>query len=424
MRILLVSKHYADASPRSFRWTAIAERWAAGSHEVEVISGRHRDGPSRLVTNGVILHAVGAVTPVPAASGRVSPRWKEVLRGGPAGRVKRLLQSAWAGVRWPDESWNWFPSAIGAARAACRAAAPSALISVSDPFTSHLVGLALKRSYPRLRWVADVGDPFSLLTKVRRNNARLYSGLNRRLERAVFDGADAVTFTTEATKAAYTGLFPALARKFHVIPPLAPAAPLASALPAFPATGKLRLVFSGTLDRRTRKPSGLLALFAALEGTSAWDGLELHFFGRVSDCEESFSPYAGLLGRKIFVHGQVDRNTALGAVWSSDVLVNIGFDELPLQLPSKAAEYLAAGKPVLTVYSRQDDCSVGFFAGHPDALALPAPAGAPDTEDVARLSRFLERRREIPESLLEPLRRPHRLESVAGAYLSLIAGSA
>ena len=125
-------------------------------------------------------------------------------------------------ILWPDATFPWIVPALARSRSLVRAHRPDALITVSHPFSSHLVGLALKRAFPALRWIVDVGDPFALLRETPLNNPRLYGGLNRRAEHHVLQQADAVAVTVESARAAYRDAFPDVAGKIIVAaPPLA-----------------------------------------------------------------------------------------------------------------------------------------------------------------------------------------------------------
>src|SRR5262249_42877736 len=58
--ILIVSYIYApDHSPRAYRWSAIAEHWAAQGRRVEVIAGWKSGDARREDRSGVTVHRVG-----------------------------------------------------------------------------------------------------------------------------------------------------------------------------------------------------------------------------------------------------------------------------------------------------------------------------------------------------------------------------
>jgi hypothetical protein len=385
MRLLIVTYLYApDRSPRAFRWTALAERWAEAGHEVTVVAA----GPTATERrNGVTVHRV--------------PGWlrRSAMPGvtDPGGSRRPLLKSVYdrtlKRVLWPDYAFDWYLPSLRRARAI----AADRLVTVSHPFTPHLVGLALKRRH----WLADIGDPFSLLDETPLNNGALYARLNRKVERQVLARADAAAVTVETARTAYAAVFPESAGKIAVIPPLL-------SLPGpgdnpLPADGT-HLVFVGTLYRALRSPAPLLRLFQQMSRQRP--DLALHFFGDVHDCRSFFEP----LPESVHLHGPVPRAAAAAAMRHAAALVNIG-NATPHQVPSKLVEYVAAARPIINLAATPSDTSATFLAGH------PALCAASDPEAVLR---FLDERRSVPAAWVERFLAPYRLGAVAGAYERLL----
>ena len=109
--------------------------------------------------------------------------------------ARTLYDATWRHLFWPDYACLWQRPALARAKSLCGAETFDAVITVSHPFTGHLVGRSLKRVLPGLRWIADIGDPFSLADTVASNNQLLYRGLNKRTEAAVLRECDAVSVT-------------------------------------------------------------------------------------------------------------------------------------------------------------------------------------------------------------------------------------
>jgi hypothetical protein len=384
MRLLVVTYLYApDRSPRAFRWTALAERWAAAGHEVAVIAAGAAATERR---NGVTVHRVPGWLRRSATPG---------AGGGPARRslAKAIYDRTLKRVLWPDYAFDWYFPALRRARAV----PADRLVTVSHPFTPHLVGLALKHPH----WLADIGDPFSLLDETPLNNGALYARLNRHAERRVLARADAVAVTVESARAAYGAVFPESAGKIAVVPPLL-SLPEPDDNP-LPASGT-HLVFVGTLYRALRNPAPLLALLKEMR--RGRPDLALHFFGDVHDCRPLFEkPHEG-----VHLHGPVPRATAAAAMRHAAALVNIG-NATPHQVPSKLVEYVAAARPIVNLARAASDTSAAFLAGHP-ALC--------EAGDAAAVLRFLDERRSVPAAWVERFLAPYRLDAVARAYERLL----
>lgn len=384
MRLLIVTYLYApDRSPRAYRWTALAERWAAAGHEVSVTTAGAAATEKR---NGVIVHRVpGWLRSSATAGGSPSTARRSLLKAVYDRTLKRVL--------WPDYAFDWYLPALRRARAL----EADALVTVSHPFTPHLVGLALRSR----RWIVDIGDPFSLLEEAPLNNSALYSALNRRAERRVLAGADGVAVTAEGARAAYAKAFPECAGKIAIVPPLL-SLPRPGPNP-LPADGE-HLVFVGTLYRALRNPAPLLALFRELRRKRPT--VALHFFGDVHDCRELLDPAP----EGIHVHGPVPRATAAAAMRHATALVNIG-NATPHQIPSKLVEYVAAARPIINIAVSPADTSTSFLEGHP-ALC--------EARDADAVLHFLDEKRSVPADWVDRFLAPYRLDAVAAAYDRLL----
>ncbi|MBV9523525.1 MAG: glycosyltransferase, partial [Alphaproteobacteria bacterium] len=333
-----------------------------------------------------------------------------------AGAARAIYAATLRRVFWPDYAFHWYPAAVAKARALVRARPFDAIISISHPFTPHLVGLALKRARPELRWIADIGDPFSLSDTIALNNRALYHGLNRRAEAAVLRRADAAAVTLEQCRLAYGEAFPGTAAKLAVIPPLLSLATPMPARSAHLAAPGLHLACIGTLYRALRDPGFLLALFAALRRRRA--DLHLHIFGTLNDCAPCFAPHRAEIGRSIHLHGMVPREDAGAAMRSADILVNIG-NSTAHQLPSKLVEYAAAARPILNLAAAAGDSATDFLAGYPSVLTLGA-AGPPDEAAITAALAFISAPPPIDAEAARRFLQPYTIERVAAAYERLI----
>jgi glycosyltransferase involved in cell wall biosynthesis len=414
--LVIVSFSYAPRlNPRAFRWTALAERFAALGHPVDVVTSWLPEGADHELRNGVRVHRVGWKLLEGARSGIGGAR--PAPSAARPSSIASLGRRLWRSLCWPDVTANWYFAARDAAAQLLAARPGAALISVAPTFTAVAVGHALKGRDPGLAWLIDLGDPFSFQVENPPNNRFLYAGLNARFERAAFHAARAVAVTNQRTAARYGAEFPESAAKISVIPPLLSADFPASA-PAAPRGGPIRMVFLGTLYRGLREPDFLLELFAA-----ARDGeqppLELHFYGETGAGAQAFERYRERCRGRLFVHGVVSREQALAATREADVLVNLG-NQTSFQLPSKVVEYAAAGKPVVNIAPHREDSSIEFFQAYPLALNIISEGRAPDAAQIARFREFLAHPAAPDAAALETFLRPFRLEQVAARYLELI----
>lgn len=420
MRLLIITYSYPPAlTPRAFRWSAIAAELARRGHEVHVLCAA--SGESELGEDGVVVHYVrdwlldGASRVSAGAQAASAMRarggWRTRLRGG--------VRALWRSLYWPDFACGWVIPAACAVRALHAEHRYDWIISVSHPFTGHLVGLLSNAC--GARWFVDIGDPFHLMDEPAPNNRRLYRWLNRAVEARVVAGADVLSVTTESTQHLYATHFGLPAERLVVVPPLLS---LPSSPPSTPhaADAPLRLVFVGTLYSQLRSPRFLLAcltaLQAALRESPVCRRVELHFYGAMNDCADEVATCTPALRDAVVTHGMVGRTEVLQAMVDADVLVNIGNDS-EAQLASKVIEYMAIGKPILNLVSLARDTSVAALADYPAALTLARDAGLSPATVVA-LRDFVLAPPTVPPAVAAAVRERYSAANIAARYAALL----
>jgi hypothetical protein len=266
-----------------------------------------------------------------------------------------------------------------------------AIITVSLPVTGHLLGLEARRmrgSTPAPFWLADIGDPFSFQLNPP-NNRFLYQRKNLRLERKILESADAVTVTTPATLHAYEAQFGTRAvARMSVIPPVL----------------SVHQVPGNTVQAQSAKPD--------LRGR-----LEVHFYGEIFP--EFYNRLREAPG--IHLHGLCSREDAWAGMQQMDFLLNIG-NTTDFQLPSKAVEYLATGKPVLHLSYVANDPFTAMFGEGASVLTLSVENGKVREEMIQPWLEWLESEK-MP---MDPVSIKERVasflvENVAAKYLAIIS---
>lgn len=350
----------------------MAKELAKIGHEVEVLCASRNEG--RVAEDGVVVHRVRDW--LLNASSRVTAANSERASKQPVGALTTLkaylrkpVRSLWRALHWPDYAVGWLIPAFLMTRALIKANQYDWVITVSHPFTSHLVGLLSKPRSAGANWLVDIGDPFYLMSDPSPNNRMLYGWLSNLVERSVIAKADAISVTTKSTRAIYEEYSPAVLGKVHVISPLL-------SLPDFhercsPASNDsnqpIRLVFIGSLYKNLRSPRQLLSYFEKLVESVGEKGVELHFYGAVNDCGPDFATCPQLIRPYLFLHGLVSRQEAVNAMNKADILVNIG-NKSESQLASKVIEYMAVGKPILNFISIDRDTSVEALGDYPSLV--------------------------------------------------------
>lgn len=432
MRFLVLAYSYQPfTNPRAIRWTALAEHWAASGYDVDVVCGWKPGLLRKQTLQGVRVHRVGG-----SLSERIRSRMRpqrdsgKMETAGPRPQSNRLIRKlaktchdlTWKKLYWPDAYCLWYAAALRASRQLLETRKYDALLSVSIPFTSHLVAHQLRKSLRGAAWLADVGDPFSFSSATPPNNTSIYHRTNVAWEGKVFRATDHISVTSDQTADRYRQMYPDCASKLVVIPPLVsdsiePVAPG----PHWKTTDRsIRLVFTGTLYRAIRNPQFLFDVFERLLRTPLGSRLELHLYGLVNDCRDLVERYQTRLGEHLHVHGPVSVKKSREAIADADVLINLG-NRTECQLPSKIVEYAATGKPILNISSIAADSSAIFLKDYPALLTVCGNENDPTTAQIERLTHFLKSPPLVNRVSLEHWLARYRTGHVAQMYEQLIA---
>lgn len=432
-RILIVTHGYFPMhNPRAFRWTAIAEKWVDEGKSVDVITA-WTPGLSRCENaEGVHVYRVGGgilerIRKRLDSSGAALTRVEERdVRESQSQSIKKsrlktlakiLHDLIWRNLYWPDYTCLWYFAAVSKARKLMSENNYQSLISVSIPFTGHLIGRRLKRENPDVHWMVDIGDPFCFAPYDRHNNRLLYDKLNYSAERKVFEQADSVSVTTSLTANEYAKLFPNAKHKIVVICPLVSVSDKTSnAAELLPDNSAKKLLVIGTLDSLMRSPDVFLNIVDHVARKVPGQTMEIHFIGSHRGIDSLFEHYETPSNLKVIRHGLCPRSEVITAMTDADILVNIG-NQSVCQLPSKIVEYVWAGRPILNISRVTEDSSSIFLKDYPALLDLYIDGATPSEDQVEQLARFVTEPPPLVEkSVREQLLVPFNIETVVAAY--------
>lgn len=339
-----------------------------------------------------------------------------------AGR-SRLLRY----LTFPDNKTGWVAPAVLRARQLLRAQPFDALLTISPPHSTHLAGLALKRLFPELPWVAQLHDPWVSFDAPPSDWA-LARGASY-LERQVVTVADEVLLATDEARSRYLARYPELPPgKLGVLvngydPADFPAPKPAPTAAAGASARPLRFVHLGTIYGG-RDPLPFLSGVASLIAAGAIDRRDVQI-ELIGDCEPlaavNAAVAAGGLEGVVTVTGQIDHAQALARMLAADVLLLLAQGQ-PCQIPAKLYEYLHTGKFVLAF---TDGASARVIeetgAGR---VVAPGQDPAPALREIVALHRSGELARWAARAdKLAPYQARH-LAEVLAARLNALAGEA
>lgn len=302
--LLITHDFFPDNSPNTYRWLNVLKEWKRNRDiEIYVVASKQdgfldyeeihgirifRTGDSWFnKIKGKLLRVSNTKENVPSAVG--NKVYKESL-------LRKIYNLTWKKIYFPDFAFLWQKSAYKEAQKLIKENDIENVITVSWPFSGHVVGSKLKKNND-IFWIADTIDPFYLSKAV--NNNFLYNSLNYKYEKKILESADVVTVLTEKLKNKYASLYPAIAKKIVVNHNIFIPYNI-NFIDKNKDSDKIKLVFVGTLTPITRSPKKILDFFVALlKYKDLQDKLELYFYGNVKQCSLIFNEYSDLLEKNI-----------------------------------------------------------------------------------------------------------------------------
>jgi glycosyltransferase involved in cell wall biosynthesis len=274
--------------------------------------------------------------PIPASIGR---------KMSPLGFTERVLRK----FCFPhDEAMLWSWPVVRAAEKLISEGSIRAIFSTAPPLNTHLAALWLKRRYG-LPWIADFRDP------LRDNSFRATTGLpgavDRTVEAAIFDHADALIAVTDAIAGAWCKNYPQWKQKFHIIWNGFDPQEIVRPEPTPQREYKL-MAHVGNLYG-VRQPVKVLSALQKLRGHLT-AGVRVLLVGHMD--EQIRTNHAALFAEleargSLECRPVVPRAEALRLMSQADYLLLLDIHESPqaYAVPAKLFEYLRLGRPILAL---------------------------------------------------------------------------
>lgn len=425
-KVLIISyDFFPDNSPNTYRWLNVIKEWERNNVEVFVVASK------KIGVSFFDYEQLGNIK-IYRVGGSLIDKFKQKLINSNEKKdsnikserkldhpkksfIKKLHDVTWKKIYFPDFAFLWQSPAYKIAEKIIKKEGIYNVITVSWPFSGHVVGARLKKKYD-IHWVADTIDPFCLSNAV--NNNFLYHRLNYIYENEILKTADIVSVLTEKLKEKYTSMFPSLKGKMVVNHNVFIPYSNSSRIPK-KSNDKIKLVFVGTLTPITRSPENLLKFFVSLlEIENLKERLELYLYGDTNQCLEIINKYDFFINKNFFIKGFVPRESIPFILNEADVLVNIGNNN-EFQEPSKILEYVFLGKPILNVCTIENDSSKEMLKEYPLNLNIN-PNEIEDPKKCAEVYDFLVKRKYVSTSLIDTILDKYLLKEVQKRYFEML----
>jgi glycosyltransferase involved in cell wall biosynthesis len=289
-------------------------------------------------------------------------------------------------ICWPDNTFFWIIPAIKLTKKYLLKRKYFAIISVSHPFSNHIIAMIAKNRFVDTKWIMYMNDPFKYTKLLPVNNKMLFSSLNSLMERRAIRIADKHVCSFELARY-YRKQKKTEILKIPVIECIKPP----SKYNPF-RNEKVIIVFCGSLYKSIRDPSYFLNIASSfiVEGR-----IEVHIYGHVGDCAEIIRSSKLKCGDGIKVMGFVPKKVADEASEKADILLNLSNIE-DMQIPSKLFEYMALRKPIINIVYNEDSTS-NYINAYKRGVSIKID----DPNGVHKLREFIYGK--MPEADLTPI---------------------
>jgi glycosyltransferase involved in cell wall biosynthesis len=280
------------------------------------------------------------------ANQAVSGRMTSSLSSRPASKFRSQLGHL---KRFPDAHIGWLPFAVAAGireryDVAC---------SSSGPFTSHLVGLLLRRITHK-PWVAELRDGWYRWNRsIFPDYPAWRDALERRLEAAALRSADRVVLVTDRMADAFRAQYADLpASHFAVVPNGFDPAQFQVEPAGTPAGWEV--VYAGALYYGRSLSTFLQAARLVIESDAQFArDFSLTLVGTLDGRAADEVARSGIR-EQVKLLGQIDHAAAIATMRRSDALLLVANTTPGAEatVPGKLFEYLAVGRPIIAVAPR------------------------------------------------------------------------
>ncbi len=262
---------------------------------------------------------------------------------------------------WPDDSFVWMKKAKATCFKLSENNSYDAIICFSLPYASLIIGEQLKDAYPNILWINDIGDPLAFQSKNLINNTWLYEKQNQKTEQRILNKANLNIVTNEGLKRIYQQKLKIQEDQLKVVGPFNQV--------GFPvkeqaADKAFSFLYLGTFYAKLRSPKRLKLMFKDILKQFPNRNPKLWIAGPIKSEEAKLFQSDPSLKDHVTIYPFLNKEDTQDLIQKSRFLINIS-NLSEHQLPSKCADYVASGLPIINVYEFEKDVSASYLAPYP-----------------------------------------------------------
>ncbi len=260
---------------------------------------------------------------------------------------QRILRFIRGNFFIPDARVGWVRHAVKTADRIIRQEAIETVLISSPPHSSQLIGLELKKRFPKIHWMADMRDPWTdIYYYAEFHMMEFVKAKDKQLERAVFENASSEEVVSDSLARLFAGKSTSIdSSKIHVIPNGFDGRDFKQDI--VPPADVFRLTYVGTLAESYR-PELFFNVLAEVMSEFSEVRFQVRFVGSPSVSLKHVLETEHLSDVTEFI-GHVPHAEAVGYMRSSSVLLLFipDVDHAEGILTGKLFEYLGSRVPVV-----------------------------------------------------------------------------
>lgn len=346
-KILIVVRSFSKGGPQPLRFQMIAE-FLKDKFEIHVIEIQHK-ADETIFENGIWLHKIeysyfGKLLNPDVNRTADFPILNRKLGSGLKSGFKKHFRKLF----FPDSVIFEKNRLIRKVNELLQLNDIHTVIASGFPFTTMILSETVKKDFPEVRFIYDVGDPFYKNSQ----NGLIRDWFAKLFELKYLKHIDKLVVTNKSTFQHYLDNFGDVItpRQIAIVQMGVPSELLELVnekfIPKrdFFSNNELRLVYAGQLYTRLREPYELYKAVAKWNSSKEQRKITLNMYGSFRDVFKT-----GVNDNlSIFFKGKVSNKEIIEAYYNSDVIIFLD-NAWGLQTPGKVFEVAAVGKPVLFI---------------------------------------------------------------------------
>ena len=423
MKVLVITyDFFPDNTPNTYRWLNILNAWNKRGIDIFVISNQKNNFEKFEIHNNIKIFRtkeflLGYFKNKLSKSEEISSEYSKSFSNLLRNFLKYFYKKTWSNLYWPDFAVLWTFSTYKMAKKIINDEKIDKIITISWPFSSHLIGYYLKKNNRNIEWLAETIDPFNFFSGV--NNNLLYIKLNTYAERKVFNYANYLTVTTDNIRNKYISIYPEIENKINVVKNLY--VPIINNMTNSidRINRPLKMSFFGSLIINVRTPDLVIQFFELITSNERFQDIELHFYGAYNELLKNFDKIKDNIGKNIFLHGLIPREQVDYEIENSDILINIG-NKNEFQEPSKLIEYMYYQKPIINFTEITNDTSTQILKNYPNLFEVTSKSIMNDSLFNDFINFNVNKNKQINQEILTKILEPHLIDKIEEKFFNIL----